>query len=59
MLFVTPVGLPLMATGAAGVIGGITMLSGHIATKYLDCTRDKGNLKGDKFVHRKDINELS
>ena len=64
ILFVTPVGAPLMATGAAGistagVIGGITMLSGHIATKYLDCTRNKGSLKGDKFVRRKDIKELS
>ena len=64
ILFVTPVGIPLMATGAAGistagVIGGITMFSDRIAIKYLDCTTVKGNLKGNKFVCRKDIKELS
>ena len=45
--------------GTSVLIGGITMLPGHIAIKYLEYEMVKGNLKGDKFVCWKDIKELS
>ena len=55
ILLATPVGVPLLAVGGAGVvrsiaIGSVTGFCGRIAVKRLDRAKEKDDTKGDKFV---------
>ena len=62
ILCVTPVGVPLIAIGAAGIsasvaTGSITQFSNNVVKKRLKQARKKGTCKGDRFVQN-NITEL-
>ena len=60
ILCVTPIGVPLIAVGAAGVsaavaTAGITaQFSNNLVTKRLERAKEKGTCEGDRFVQNND-----
>ena len=57
LFVIIPIGIPLIIAGAAGISTSAAV--GSAATKRLNLAKAKGNLKGNKFVCKKEIKELS